>query len=207
MQEILNERGEEKFNELLNTHFLPTEKDQFFFTDDYKEFLAWRQEALWREVQKATGKNANTAVSISSQELDSIEMDESDDENEVEEASRTYWELHSHPQAMDMVDSIIEIIKSISEPTIHYNKSHISIETTGRNFVWCYPRKSERMLVRLLVGANRDQVIDLLTKQGVACKKGRWPSMARLHLLPQDFEQNKKSIADAMRIAENHSLG
>ncbi len=134
-----------------------------------------------------------------------IEMEEEDEENEVEEASRSYWEERSHAQAMEMMDSIVEIIKSFSEPTIHYNKTRISIETTGRNFIWCYPRKSARLVIRLRVGDDRDRVVEELNQKGIEFTKGRWPSMARLSLLPQDFEQNKELLAEAIKIAENHS--
>jgi hypothetical protein len=76
MQEILSERGEEKFNGLLSSHLLPLEKDQYFFTDDYKEFLVWRQDKIWKEIQKATGKGGTSSVSNSPQELDLIEIGE-----------------------------------------------------------------------------------------------------------------------------------
>ncbi len=54
MNEILQDRKEDKFGELLNSHILPTQKGKFFFTDDYDGFLEWRQEKIWQEIQKVT---------------------------------------------------------------------------------------------------------------------------------------------------------
>jgi hypothetical protein len=160
------------------------------------EFLADDRISHWKEIQKTT----------LTQDLDDYEIEYIDDENKTEEASRNYWEDYSHPEALAMADSIIEIVRTISEPQIKYNKAHISIGTSGLLFIWCYPRKTiPRMIIRLRVDEERDHVVKSLIEQGVECKKGRWPSMARLHLQPQDLEQNKKAIANAIRIAENHS--
>jgi hypothetical protein len=84
MQEILTERGDEKFDELLNSHILPTQKDQYFFTNDYKEFLAWRLDNIRVEIQKVTGKESAVPLPTSIQELESIDIQES--EEEIEES-------------------------------------------------------------------------------------------------------------------------
>jgi hypothetical protein len=54
MQEILDERGDEKFGELLASHYLPSQKEKYFLEDDYEGFLTWRQEKIWQEIQKLT---------------------------------------------------------------------------------------------------------------------------------------------------------
>jgi hypothetical protein len=56
MQEILDERGDEKFGELLASHYLPAQKEKYFLEDDYEGFLKWRQEKIWQEIQKLTAK-------------------------------------------------------------------------------------------------------------------------------------------------------
>jgi hypothetical protein len=55
MQEILKERGEVRFTELLHSHLLPTGKKSPFWTDDYEAFLEWRQTKIWEEIVKVTG--------------------------------------------------------------------------------------------------------------------------------------------------------
>lgn len=46
---------EEKFEELLHSHLLPTGADSPFWTEDYESFLEWRQNTMWQEIIKVTG--------------------------------------------------------------------------------------------------------------------------------------------------------
>jgi hypothetical protein len=137
--------------------------------------------------------------------LDLVETGEEEETAAQDVVDRKYWELRANPQSMVMTDSIIEIIKMISQPKINYNKGHISMGTSGRHFIWCYPRKSARLVIRLRVDEDRDNVVARFEEQGVECKKGVRPYIARLNLIMKDFEQNKELITEAMRIAEGHS--
>jgi hypothetical protein len=47
--------------------------------------------------------------------------------------------------------------------------------------------------------------VQKINQQGVECKKGRRLDMARLNLLPQDLEQSKELITEAIKIAESCS--
>jgi hypothetical protein len=55
MKEILRARGETRLDELLASHLLPAGPDSPFWTDDFDDFLAARQDALWAEIQRVTG--------------------------------------------------------------------------------------------------------------------------------------------------------
>jgi hypothetical protein len=205
MREILTERGEHKFTELLGSHILPSQKAKFFFTDDYQGFLFWRQEKIWKEIQKVTARGDSDLVISPLQETDSIEADEEDESGDIQEAGRDYWKNRSDPQALAMTDSIIDMIGAISEPAINYNKKGITVRTSGRTFAWFYPRKSALILVRLRADDDRDYIVKKFNQQGVLCKKGVRPYMARLSLKPQELGQHKELIAEAIKIAEKHS--
>lgn len=43
------------FNDVLASHCLPTGSDSPFWRDDYEAFLNWRQDRLWKEIQRVTG--------------------------------------------------------------------------------------------------------------------------------------------------------
>lgn len=43
------------FNTVLTSHSLPTGDTSPLWSNDYDAFLAWRQECLWREIQRVTG--------------------------------------------------------------------------------------------------------------------------------------------------------
>lgn len=205
MQEILDERGEEKFNELLNSHILPSDKDNFFFTDDYKEFLTWRQERLWAQIQNVTGKSGTNPAGNLVLDLEPMDDEENDEENGIVEATRSYWEGYAEPQSMKMADTIIALTEMISEPTVHYNKSHISIKTIGRNFIWCYPRKSNRLFARIRVDNGRDELVKSLSDNGIDCRKGKRHNFIKIDFITKDFEENKDAIFKAIKIAESQS--
>ena len=43
------------FENVLNSHNLPSGETSPLWRDDYQEFLDFRQERLWQEVQRVTG--------------------------------------------------------------------------------------------------------------------------------------------------------
>ena len=137
--------------------------------------------------------------------LDLVDTSEDEEEQEIQEVTRAYWDKRSHPQAMEMADTIIDMIKPIAQSKVNYNKSHISIGTVGRHFIWCYPRKAARLVIRLRVDDDRDSLVEKMIEQGVECKKGVSPNIARFNLIMKDFEQSKDLLAEAIKIAENHS--
>jgi uncharacterized protein with ParB-like and HNH nuclease domain len=157
------------------------------------EFLADDQIPYWKEIQS------------SAQEDDLVEEDDDEETEGADTASRNYWENRSHPQALAMVDTIIEMIKTISEPQINYNKKHISMSTSGRVFVWCYPRKSANMMLRLRIDEDRDRVVEQFNKQGILCKKGKRSYIGRMSLQSHDLKQHKALMTDTIKLAENHS--
>ncbi len=54
MKEILDTPGF-PFEMVLGSHALPAGPDSPFWADDFEGFLAWRQDRLWAEIQRATG--------------------------------------------------------------------------------------------------------------------------------------------------------
>ena len=43
------------FDSVLRSHCLPTGDGSPLLTDDFEAFLTWRQERLWKEIQRVTG--------------------------------------------------------------------------------------------------------------------------------------------------------
>ena len=50
------------FDLVLKSHFLPIGDDSPLLRDDFEEFLSWRQERLWKEIQRVTGLKESTAL-------------------------------------------------------------------------------------------------------------------------------------------------
>lgn len=55
LHEIRQELDAAGFQRLLASHLLPDGLDSPLWRDDFEGFLAWRQEAVWREIQRVTG--------------------------------------------------------------------------------------------------------------------------------------------------------
>lgn len=55
LRDFLSEPDGENFQGLLESHHVPAGPDSPLRHDDFESFLAWRQEALWREIQRVTG--------------------------------------------------------------------------------------------------------------------------------------------------------
>lgn len=55
MLEIYNERGEPRFDELIQSHLLPIGKESPFWNNDFEAFLQWRQGKVWAEISSVTG--------------------------------------------------------------------------------------------------------------------------------------------------------
>lgn len=47
--------GAVQFQELLHSHRLPSGTDSPLIYDDFESFLTWRQEIIWKEIQRVTG--------------------------------------------------------------------------------------------------------------------------------------------------------
>jgi hypothetical protein len=104
-----------------------------------------------------------------------------------------------------VMDSIVEIVKPIAQPKLTYNKGHIAVGTSGKNFMWCHLRKGTHLLLVLRLDEDRDNLVMKLEEQGIECKKGIRPYITRVNLTMKELEQNKELMTEAIRIAEGHS--
>jgi hypothetical protein len=111
--------------------------------------------------------------------LDLVDTGEDEEQEAQEVVTREDWVEYAHPQAIAMMDSMIEFIKAMGQPKVNYNKAHVSVATSGRNFIWFYPRKAARLVIRLRVDEERDNLVEKFLEHGIDCKKGVRPSFAR----------------------------
>ena len=91
-----------------------------------------------------------TAIPISKDEiilhgikvLDIFEEADPEDEVAGEQVDRKYWERRASPSALAAMDAIITLVNTeISPSHVTYNKNHIALGTSGRNFCWFHPPK------------------------------------------------------------------
>jgi len=158
------------------------------------EFLADDEIPNWKEIQKES-------------EVDLMEMEEDEDEgSEGKEASRNYWETRANPNSLAVANAILEMVKTISEPRVTYNKGHIAIGTIGRNFAWSHPRKQKQhMMLRLQVGEDRDSFIRKFNDRRIHCSKGKHLERIIIILTMHELETNQELLQDAINVAERLS--
>src|SRR5208282_6054458 len=76
----------------------------------------------------------------------------------VEQTDRAYWEKKS-PSLLSVMDKVVFSLKGANiEPRLTYNRGHIALGATGRNFCWFHPRKSagNSHIACRLTGDTRD---------------------------------------------------
>ena len=123
--------------------------------------------------------------------LDLAETIEDEDQEIQEVTNRKYWETRTNPKSMSVVDAMIGIVKTIAEPRVTYNKGHIAIGTSGRNFLWCHPRKVQHLISGLRVGEDRDNIIQKFEDQGIQCSKGNIFERIKITLTLKELERTK----------------
>lgn len=124
---------------------------------------------------------------------------------EVLSRSLRNWASRANPKSIEIVDTLIEFVKTISEPRITYNRGHIAVGTTGRNFMWCHPRKSPQLFLVMRAGDQRDGLVLKFEEKGIECTKGDRPYIIKLTLTTKELKENKELIAEAVSMAENLS--
>ncbi|GAG57709.1 unnamed protein product [marine sediment metagenome] len=84
---------------------------------------------------------------------------------------RPYWTKRASPKSLEVMDKFIQIAKSYNnELKITYNKFHIALGTSRRNFVWFHPRKaSDHNYIDILVSdENVDKTKNNLEEMGIS---------------------------------------
>jgi hypothetical protein len=137
--------------------------------------------------------------------LDLVETGEEEETEPQEDVNREYWVSRANPKSIDIVDQLLKLVKNISEPRITYNRGHIAVGTTGRNFMWCHPRKSPQLFLVMRVGDERDNLALKFEEKGIECTKGDRPFILKLTLTTKELEENNELFAEAVNVAENLS--
>jgi len=129
-----------------------------------------------------------------------------EDVSSAEKVDRSYWEKRSNPLSMAMVDKIISFIPAgVGDVRVTYNKYHIAVGTTGRNFLWLHPRKAASHLLAyvLLEGEERAKIVPKLEAADVlSSQSGRELS---LKLKDKELREHKDIVIELFRLSEEYS--
>ncbi len=138
--------------------------------------------------------------------LDLVETNESEEEGEQEIVGRNYWDARANVNSMKIFDVLMDAIKTVSEPRITYNRGHLAIGTTGRNFMWCHPRKKPYLYFELRVGEDRELMLKKFEDAEIDCNLHRNSEILKISSLTEkEFNENKDLIIEAIRLGEQNS--
>lgn len=137
--------------------------------------------------------------------LDLVETGEDEEHDIQDRVDRVYWDKKANKISMDIFDAFIEIIKTIAPPKITYNRGHIAIGTSSRNFMWCHPRKNPYIFFELRVGEDREAILKKLVEAGVDCDRHRQSDILKISIDESKLQKNKNFIIEIFEMSEKNS--
>jgi hypothetical protein len=141
--------------------------------------------------------------------LDIFEEGEPEDEAAGEQVDRKYWERRASASALAALDAIIGLVNSdIAPARVTYNKNHIALGTSGRNFCWLHPPK-EASHCHLRVKTDpdkREQQIKAFEETSLYVRAFQRMQIT-LKLSVKDIEKHRALVLDLFRQCEAVSRG
>jgi hypothetical protein len=138
--------------------------------------------------------------------LDVIEEVDVEGVDPVEQRDRAYWEKNSNPASLSVLDKIVLSLRAAGvEPRLTYNRGHIAMGTTGRNFCWVHPRKSANCHIEFRTTAEaRDAVLSRLQNEGFDASPRRAENIT-FSLTAKSFDEHPELVKDVLKNAETAS--
>lgn len=136
--------------------------------------------------------------------LDIYEEVEPEEDIAGEQVDRRYWERRSSPAALEALDTIVGLVGSeITAPRVTYNKNHVALGTSGRNFCWFHPPKeASHCHTRVRVGAeDRDDQIRQFEETSLYVRPFQ-RELITLKLARKDIDAHRPLIASLLRRAD-----
>lgn len=136
--------------------------------------------------------------------LDIYEEAEPEDTESEEKADRRYWENRASESALAAVDNLVTLVNSqIGPARVTYNKGHVALGTTGRNFCWFHPpREAGHCHVRVKTQSDlREEQIRSFEETGLYVRPFQ-RRLITLKLSPKDIETHEALILGLLKTCE-----
>lgn len=123
----------------------------------------------------------------------------------VEHVDRAHWEQKT-PGTLAVTDKVAGLLRTMgTEPRIAYNRSHIALGTTGRNFCWFNPRKGDRCRIELRVPTESRDSIQAKLQQNDIDAWPRHTNIVLFNISPGTFDSKTAVMKDTLESAEQDS--
>jgi len=130
---------------------------------------------------------------------------EPEDEEDIpgEIVDRNYWVNRSNPRSMELMDEMIEIVRTLDqESRITYNKHHVALGTQRRNFCWFHPRKKEGLCYfEIRVGPDNFDIAKALFEEMGVTFTHRKEDLMAIPLRVKVFRDHKERFAEMIKEA------
>ncbi len=161
-------------------------------------------------IQLSAFRFDNSVVLHFTKVLDVYEFgDDADDEVPAEQADRAYWEKRANSKSLAIVDQVTALVPAQDDSLrVTYNKGHIAVGTTGRNFCWFFPRgTASHCNIQIRTGGDsRDKTIEQFDESGISAGAHRAHSV-KLKLVAKDLEANSELLGAILKESEELSRG
>ena len=137
--------------------------------------------------------------------LDVVESGDEEEQESQELTDRKYWEARASAKSIELLDLLMNLVSGNSSPRVTYNKSHVAIGTSGRNFLWCHPRKGTHIHFEVRVGEERADFIAKLEEKGIECNRSFRSEIIKVVLTSKELNDNKQIIQDLINHGESLS--
>ena len=137
--------------------------------------------------------------------LDLPEQASEEEETNADIVNRAYWERRANPASLNLADRMMSLVPTGAGPLhVTYNRGHIAVGTTERNFLWLHPRKGAHLYVHIRVdGTERDAALADLESAGIF--SGPRGKEIKLRLSGPELTQHESLIRGLLEACEAQS--
>jgi hypothetical protein len=145
-------------------------------------------------IQLSAIKLENKIILNFTKVLDVYEEPEEEETEAAETTDRSYWEKRANKKSLSVFDQAIKDLEDMGfKPKITYNKGHIAIGTSRRNFAWFHPKKKETYChFDIRVGENNvEKIKELLDGAEMAFSKKKRADSFAIQLRLDDAKKSE----------------
>jgi hypothetical protein len=141
--------------------------------------------------------------------LDIYEEAEPEEEEGGAQVDRRYWERRASAASLQALDAVVALVNAeVGQARVTYNKGHIALGTSGRNFCWFHPpREASHCHVRVRTSADaREEQMRAFDDTGLYVRAFQ-RELITLKLAVRDIETHREQLVALLRACEALSRG
>jgi hypothetical protein len=141
--------------------------------------------------------------------LDIYEEAEPEEEEAGAQVDRRYWERRASTASLEALDALVAVVTAeIGPARVTYNKGHVALGTSGRNFCWFHPpREAPHCHVRVRTSADsREEQMRVFDDTGLYVRAFQ-RELITLKLAVRDIDAHRDQLVVLLRRCEALSRG